>query len=62
MEEQQPSDEDISEPDEDSIAGQMAMMRGSKVKKRTEEEGDSEEESSGTDDDKDDSDSDSDSD
>jgi translocation protein SEC63 len=26
------SDDDISEPDEDSLAGQMAMMRGGKVK------------------------------
>ncbi|PPQ86765.1 hypothetical protein CVT25_012410 [Psilocybe cyanescens] len=59
--EDQPSDDEISEPDEDSIAGQMAVMRGGKVKKSTEEE-ESEEQSSGTDDDKDDSDSDSDSD
>ncbi|KAH9483171.1 Translocation protein sec63 [Psilocybe cubensis] len=53
--EEAPSDEDISEPDEDTIAGQMAMMRGGKVKKRVEEE--SEDESSGTDDDKNDTDS-----
>jgi translocation protein SEC63 len=26
------SDDDISEPEEDSIAGQMALMRGGKVK------------------------------
>jgi len=26
------SDDDISEPEEDSLAGQMAMMRGGKVK------------------------------
>lgn len=26
------SDDDISEPDEDTLAGQMAMMRGGKVK------------------------------
>ena len=53
--EQQSEDDDISEPDEDTLVGQMATMRGGKVKRRDEEEeeGESEEESSGTDDDKD---------
>ena len=31
-------DDDISDPEEDSLAGQMALMRGGKVKKRQEEE------------------------
>jgi len=56
----QQSDDEISEPDEDSLAGQMAAMRGGKVKKRQDDE-DSDEES-GTDDDGKDSDSSSDSD
>jgi len=43
-------DDDISEPDEDTLAGQMAAMRGGSVKKiRSEEESDDE---SSTDDDK----------
>ncbi len=29
---QESEDEDISDPEEDSLAGQMAMMRGGKVK------------------------------
>ncbi|PPQ71741.1 hypothetical protein CVT24_006505 [Panaeolus cyanescens] len=54
------ADEDeISDPDEDSLAGQMAAMRGGSVKKRVEAESDDE---SGTDDDEDEKDSDSDSD
>ncbi|KIK01087.1 hypothetical protein K443DRAFT_99264 [Laccaria amethystina LaAM-08-1] len=57
----QQSDDEISEPDEDSLAGQMAAMRGGKVKKRKDDEEDSDEES-GTDDDDKDSDSSSDSD
>ncbi|KAF8164785.1 Sec63 Brl domain-containing protein [Crassisporium funariophilum] len=59
--EDQPSDDDISEPDEDTLAGQMAAMRGGPVKKiRSKDESDEE---SSTDDDKDSgSDSDSDSD
>ncbi|KDR74324.1 hypothetical protein GALMADRAFT_70989 [Galerina marginata CBS 339.88] len=59
----QPSEDEISEPDEDTIAGQMAAMRGGKTKKREigGAEEDSDEESS-TDDDKEVSDSDSDSD
>ena len=45
----QGSDDDISEPDEDSLAGQMAAMRGGPVKKiRYREESDDE---SSTDDD-----------
>lgn len=55
----QASDDEISDPDEDSLAGQMAAMRGGAVKKIQD---DSDDESS-TDDDKDSSvDSDSDSD
>lgn len=52
-------EDDISEPDEDSLAGQMAAMRGGTVKKRTDVESDDE---SGTDDDEDEKGSDSDSD
>ncbi|PPQ95847.1 hypothetical protein CVT26_015977 [Gymnopilus dilepis] len=44
-----PTEDEISDPDEDTIAGQMAAMRGGKVKKRVEEEESDEE--SGTDDD-----------
>ena len=33
-EEAQGAEDDISDPEEDSLAGQMAMMRGSSVKKR----------------------------
>ncbi|KAF8905804.1 hypothetical protein CPB84DRAFT_1844796 [Gymnopilus junonius] len=55
---EQPTEDEISDPDEDTIAGQMAAMRGGKVKKHVEEESDDE---SSTDDDKS-SDSDSDSD
>lgn len=60
---QEPSEDEISEPDEDSLAGQMAAMRGGPVKKRKVEDEESDEES-GTDDDdsSDDSSSDSDSD
>jgi translocation protein SEC63 len=53
------SEDDISDPEEDSLAGQMAMLKGAKVKKKAEEEDDE----SSTDDDVDeDSSSDSDSD
>jgi len=46
-------EDEISDPEEDSLAGQMAMMRGGSVKKsKTEEEEESDDESS-TDDDKD---------
>ncbi|KAF9563385.1 hypothetical protein CPC08DRAFT_632910 [Agrocybe pediades] len=59
----EPSEDEISEPDEDTIAGQMAAMRGGKVKRKTEEDEDESDSESGTDDDqKNDSDSDSDSD
>ena len=57
----QQSEDEISDPDEDTIAGQMAVMRGGAVKKRSEEDEESDEESS-TDDDESDSSSDSDSD
>jgi translocation protein SEC63 len=50
--ERQSEDDDISEPDEDTLAGQMAAMRGGSVKKRVDEDEDSDDESSGTDDDK----------
>lgn len=33
-EESQGAEDDISDPEEDSLAGQMAMMRGGSVKKR----------------------------
>ncbi len=52
-------EDEISEPEEDSLAGQMAMMKGQRVKKIQEEESDDE---SGTDDDDDGNDSSSDSD
>ena len=52
-------EDEISEPDEDSLAGQMAAMRGGSVKKRKEE---SDDDSSEEDSDKNDSSSDSDSD
>lgn len=58
-------DDDISEPDEDSIAGQMALMKGQPVRRREEgdEEGSDEEESDiDSDEDSDSSSSDSDSD
>lgn len=42
-------EDEISDPEEDSLAGQMAMMRGGKVKKRTDE---SDDESSTDDDEK----------
>lgn len=57
---EQPDEDEISEPDEDTLAGQMAAMRGGKVKKRV-QQGEDEDESS-TDDDRDGNDSSSDSD
>ena len=48
---EQPDEDEISDPDEDTLAGQMAAMRGGKVKKRV-EQGEDEDESS-TDDDRD---------
>ncbi|KZT13196.1 uncharacterized protein LAESUDRAFT_669586 [Laetiporus sulphureus 93-53] len=43
------AEDDISDPEEDSLAGQMALMRGGSVKKRQDEESDDE---SSTDDDR----------
>jgi translocation protein SEC63 len=43
-------EDDISEPDEDTLAGQMAAMRGEKVR-AAKQEGDDDDEDSGTDDD-----------
>lgn len=48
-------EDEISEPEEDSLAGQMAMMRGGAVKKKQDDESDEE---SSTDDDQNDSDGD----
>jgi len=45
--EDEPSEDEISEPDEDSLAGQMAAMRGGAVKKKDDDDSDE----SGTDDD-----------
>ncbi|KAI0329907.1 translocation protein sec63 [Cubamyces sp. BRFM 1775] len=39
---EQDAEDDISEPEEDSLAGQMALMRGGQVKKRADEESDEE--------------------
>ncbi|KAJ3852121.1 Sec63 Brl domain-containing protein [Lentinula lateritia] len=47
---EQPSEDEISDPDEDSLAGQMTAMRGGKVKKGAPRDEESDEESS-TDDD-----------
>jgi len=58
----QPDEDDISEPDEDTLAGQMAAMRGGKVKKRSEQEEEDDESSTDDDQEEDDSSSDSDSD
>ena len=38
MNDAQDEEDDISDPEEDTLAGQMAVMRGGKVKKRQEEE------------------------
>jgi translocation protein SEC63 len=53
-------EDDISEPDEDTIAGQMAMMKGQPVR-RSGAGGDDEEDDEEEDDDEEDSDEDSDS-
>jgi translocation protein SEC63 len=50
--EEQDVEDDISDPEEDSLAGQMALMRGSSVKK-SEYHGESEDDESSTDDDED---------
>ena len=59
-------EDDISEPEEDSLAGQMALMRGGSVKKSQPQDDDEDDDESSTDDDEeekgDDSSSDSDSD
>ena len=60
-EDDQAVDDDISDPEEDSLAGQMALMRGGSVKKSAVHDGSSDDES-GTDDESSDSDSSSDSD
>ncbi|KXN80902.1 Translocation protein sec63 [Leucoagaricus sp. SymC.cos] len=49
---EQVDEDEISDPDEDTLAGQMAAMRGGKVKKRVEQDEDDDE--SSTDDDQDD--------
>lgn len=54
-----PAEDEISDPEEDTLAGQMAAMRGGSVKKARVGESDDE---SSTDDDKSETDSDSDSD
>jgi translocation protein SEC63 len=60
--EEQGDEDEISDPDEDTIAGQMAQMRGGNVKKIGDEDQESDEESSTDDDKSSGSDSDSDSD
>ncbi|TFK35050.1 DnaJ-domain-containing protein [Crucibulum laeve] len=57
---EEPSEDEISDPDEDTLAGQMAAMRGGPVKKH--KDGEDSDEESGTDDDQDSDDSSSDSD
>lgn len=59
---EQGDEDEISDPEEDTIAGQMAAMRGGGVKKITAEDEESDEESSTDDDKSSGSDSDSDSD
>ena len=56
------AEDDISEPEEDSLAGQMALMRGGSVKKRSEESDDDESSTDEEEDRKNDDDSSSDSD
>ena len=56
------AEDDISEPEEDSLAGQMALMRGGSVKKRPEESDDDESSTDEEDERKNDDDSSSDSD
>ncbi|THG98612.1 hypothetical protein EW026_g3617 [Hermanssonia centrifuga] len=50
-EQEQEAEDEISDPEEDSLAGQMAMMRGGTVKKRQDGDDESDDESS-TDDDR----------
>ena len=61
-EDAQGAEDEISEPEEDSLAGQMAVMRGGSVKKRQEESDDEDDESDTDGDEKADDSSDSDSD
>ena len=49
---EQGMEDDISEPDEDSLAGQMAIMRGGNVKRGRDEDSDDDDESSTDDDNK----------
>ncbi|KAF8904266.1 Sec63 Brl domain-containing protein [Mucidula mucida] len=56
------AEDDISDPEEDTLAGQMAMMKGGKVKRTLGEEEEESDDESGTDDDQNDDDSSSDSD
>ena len=48
-EDAQGAEDEISEPEEDSLAGQMAAMRGGPVKKRQSESDDDEDDDSDTD-------------
>ena len=45
------AEDEISDPEEDSLAGQMAMMRGGSVKKHADADEDESDEESSTDDD-----------
>ena len=56
-EDPQGEEDEISEPEEDSLAGQMAAMRGGPVKKRQAESDDDEDDDSDTDGDEEDDDS-----
>jgi len=56
-EDAQGEEDEISEPEEDSLAGQMAAMRGGPVKKRQAESDDDEDDDSDTDGDEEDDDS-----
>ncbi|KAK0535146.1 secretory subunit [Tilletia horrida] len=52
LDEEVEEEDDISDPDEDTLAGQMAAMRGERVKRRVDDdEDDDEDDSSATDDD-----------
>ncbi|KAE8226952.1 hypothetical protein CF319_g532 [Tilletia indica] len=51
LEEEGEEEDDISDPDEDTLAGQMAAMRGERVKRRAEDDEDDDDDSSATDDD-----------
>ena len=51
-EEEQADEDEISEPDEDTLAGQMAAMRGEKVRRSAVHGSDYDSDESSTDDDK----------